>query len=306
MSDIPNRPIPALDELSRELERVRPVAIALVERRRRWVLTAAAAIALLLLVAGSLTPPGRAIANSVAHLLGIGDEPADSANRDAVIIGTGQASNFEYEVVAGHGQGGGDTCLSVEFPSIGGLVGANCLTNDTRQALAENQLTTPLVVGLPGQLYPEAELLVTGLAPPGVSQATVSYVNADGSDGEAKAELSELDRDLARHIGVDEQAQAYVAFLPPTVLPAPQESNDPLTTTVAAEALKGIAVSAQTDQGQVVDVSASSSRAASLSLSMEAPEARFADRDELGERCRLQLGPVSAAEIEVCIVDAIE
>jgi hypothetical protein len=306
-------PVRVLDELASELERVRPRAQLVARRRRRTLISFATVVLVALMVGASFTPPGRAITGEIGRWMGIGDEPSDSRNRDAVVIGIGEQSSFRYEVVAtgaaGHSP---DTthptpCLSVEFPAIDGLVAASCLTDEVRQALARDSLSMPTVVGLPAELYPEADVMVQGLAAPAVDQAFINYVDSEDQPQTVTAAVSRLGPTLASKIEVADQTNSYVAFLPPDLLDAPSAPDDPLTTTAAARALSHIEVSGTGADGQQVgSVAASTGRAASLGLALQAPEARFSDHDELAAQCRRQLAGASEAEIEICVDEAVE
>ena len=306
-----NSKIKVLEELGGELERVRPQAQAIARRRTRVLSALGTMLVVATMIGAAFTPPGRAITGEIGSWVGIGDEPTDSEHRDAVVIGTGAQADFNYEVVAERSGAGPESdhqaCITIEFPDIDGLVAGSCVTPETANALAREKLTTPTIVGLPAALFPKAEVMVQGLASPAVDEVTVSYADVEGELHRVPASLDRLTEALARRIGVDAQTQSYVAFLPSDFLAPPSSPDDPLTTAQAEVALRRIQVEASANGVPISNATPSLSRAGSLAFALQAPDERFADRDDLAAQCRLELpGGADEAQIQACVLTAVE
>jgi hypothetical protein len=320
---IPNAEAPfrALEELRVELDRATPAAAAAVHARQRlnWAIAILLAVALL---GASFTPPGRALTGEIGRAIGIGDEPTDNADREAVVIGTGEQAMFRYEVVATGaegpdalaGTGGAVTpCFSVEFPDLGGLIGATCITDTMKTQLADAGVSAPAALGLPAEIYPDAEVMVQGLAVQRVDRIVVDYLDVDDEPRSVEAQVSTLDRRLADQIGIDETTKAYEAFLPADLLPAPAIEGGPLTVAWAHEALTRVSVRAlDADGAEIGQQAASASRAASSAFARHAPEARFASAEELADLCSQKLArgrgqgrAIGEEQILPCVFDLI-
>jgi hypothetical protein len=221
------------DEFSRLAERPAPRVGWPVRAPRLRTAALAGCVAIALGLA-SLTPPGRAVATDLGQLVGIGDEPTQGVpeGEHAVVIGTGDtAKSYRYEVVAETNNGGTDrseTCVFLEFPDLQGHEAGNCLTDASRRSLPEEKID-PLVYAAEDEFRPDAELIVQGLATPDVARVLVSYPSSDGVRTEAPVEMSTLDDQLSRQIGVEDQAGFFFAFLPEGVLQG--EPDDPRTLT---------------------------------------------------------------------------
>jgi hypothetical protein len=205
--------------------------------RRSWAAgrgiraSGVALVAVAALVLASLTPPGRAIATDLGQLVGIGDEPTrgPAPGERAVVIGAGDAAkSYRYEVVAETNHGGSpesETCIYLEFPDLGGPTGGNCITRYTRRTLPQEHMTPLFPHEAPPEFGSDARWIVQGLVTPDVAQVTVTRSETDGTRTEFPIELSSLNEDLSRQIGVDDKAGFFFALLPEGILPG--ESHDP-------------------------------------------------------------------------------
>jgi hypothetical protein len=285
-------------------------------RPRRRPLAIALATGLLIVFA--FTPPGRAVTGEIAELVGIGDEPTETGDRDAVVIGTGEEGSIRYEVVATGASGrqihpadGPPTpCIGVEFPGVPGPGGANCLTDAAMRGVRAHKVSRPFVTGAPAALYPTAEIVVQGLAVPGVTRVEVEYETADGEAEVAPAGLSFLDEDLSAAIAVTGKvAKSYVAFLPPTVLEPPAVEGGSLSDTNARQAVENMEAVAYDAAGNEVGREGVFLRNGALAITMTPPPARFADGDLvqrlrfhcLDELSRSTHGHFSDADIAACV-----
>jgi len=257
-------------------------------RRRRAI--AAVGITVAALVA--LTPAGHAVAERLGDLVGIGDEPSEVHGRTAVVIGTGKEKEYPYEIVASSAgfnriERPGDppvVCISVEFPGVSGVQAANCLTGAAKAALPE-RLIDPIAYGAPSSLYPDAELIIQGLAVPEVESMELAYTSVDGTQSEAPVSVSYLGGALSEQIGVDEETRFFVAFIPADVLEAPARADGPLTIENATQALADIQITANDASGHVLatkDLINGVTRAAER-LVFVPPAARFADHASFGD-----------------------
>ena len=317
---------PSLDELGRELERVAPNAASIAMHRRRYALIAASVATVAVLIGASFTPPGRALAGEIGSLVGIGDEPSVTADRDAVVIGVGEETSIPYEIVAtgrdSHmiGTPPGEApnpCISLEFPTISGLAAASCLTDAAKADLERNKLNL-FVYGAPAELYPEAELIAQGIANADVAAISVEYTTIDGDRVTVPADISDLTDDLAQKIGVAEQSRSYVAFLPPTILEPPAFDGGPLTLANAQQALSKIEVIAYDVEGTELHRESAMHPNADTALTMTAPQGRFADgrrAHDAAVRCAQEIGVSAAprpggddleAQIDACVADALQ
>lgn len=143
---------------------------------RAWLSSAQVRAALILslvaLVAafGALTPPGRAIAEKIAELAGIGESPTleehlpgeSAPGRPAVVVGNGHAPDGTgYEIVAYESRASG-TCVALEWPdqhrTSGVCSGGQPLSEGVgavRFQFPTAQLPTPPLVTVAGSAGPE-------------------------------------------------------------------------------------------------------------------------------------------------------
>jgi len=191
---------------------------------------AAGAVAALLLAATVFTAPGRAVAEQLGELVGIGDEPTQDRLRTpagsdypAVVIGTGETPGGErYEIVASSppqvtDDGERAACISVEVPGFEGPELASCFGEEPMQ-LAE-RVIDPLALTGGAKLSP-TRLMVQGLALPEVARVEVRHPSATGALETTEANLGLLDEELASRIDLSFQAGYFIAFLPEAVIPS--------------------------------------------------------------------------------------
>lgn len=219
---------PALDRLGARLalaaEREYGAA-----RRRRVTISAAFTATIALALALTLTPTGRALADRLSELVGIGDEPTQPRLRTpagddypAVVIGTGETPGGEpFEIVAsGPSAREGEppaTCIGVELPRIEGPEAISCTGQGATASLPETVIEPLALIGHP-TLSP-SRLIVQGLALPDVARVEVRYTSTAGEHQTVDAAFGSLDDELAARIGVAERAGYFVAFLPEDLVP---------------------------------------------------------------------------------------
>lgn len=245
MSDESSRmsDVPALDSLGRELQHAADQSAGV---RRRWAAPAVgAAVAASLIVAASVfTAPGRALAEQLGELVGIGDEPTQprqpattGSDYPAVVIGVGQAPGGErFEIVASGPRAvdaeaavdrgaiavdrGAIACIFVELPTVDTTEAGSCMTEESQAGLAETGIAPISLLGNP-TLSP-TRLIVQGLVLPEVARVEVRYESPAGTPQTSDVTLASLDAELGARIGVDEQAGYFVAFLPEELVPPAQ------------------------------------------------------------------------------------
>lgn len=209
--------LPTLVLLEDEL--VKRASVGQSARWRTHSFAVAVAALLLVLALGALTPFGRAVAEELAELVGIGDEPSReqdaTGDEPAVVIGVGQAPSGEsFEIVASTepavGQPVGEaTCISLDFPATSGPVTAACLTEALLTEVDRKGIAAGAVRGS-GRLA--ESLLVTGLVEPS-AELVVAEHGVTGRE-RTEAELAVLDPELAEVIGSRDRVTFFVAFLP--------------------------------------------------------------------------------------------
>jgi hypothetical protein len=214
------------------------------ERRPRGPRLALALTAIAAIVALSFSPPGRAIADDIARLIGIGGPPtvdhsdgdiATQADSSPIVIGEGVVPNGgpRFEIVAYEGRlsdaaqarfeqdtGRGfpaellnqnvGTCVALDWPEkIDPRGGQICIDAPQRDPLPH-----PSITDYQAQLGMGGELAMVGLTGPEVDRVDVAYTDADGQRAKAPVTLAQLDDELAGRAGVNERFGFYVAFLP--------------------------------------------------------------------------------------------
>jgi hypothetical protein len=217
-------------------------------RRSRWSLRPSLAIAvvLLLLVAISLTPPGRAVADDIARLVGIGDDPTldPSKNQDnkasgrAVVVATGTVPGTDQPVeisayasvdrpekgnlqpdtpgvppIYDNSPAKPESCLNIDLPGVEHQsqveFNSTCVTRDVKRALDFNGATE-----FGDDLSEQARFSVEGLVSDEVTRVEVTYEDASGERVDAPVILATLDRDVADQTGAPFTFGQFLAYLP--------------------------------------------------------------------------------------------
>jgi len=230
----PDDRIPVLEALEAEFARALPTVPSRADRRRVLPLAIPAAAAIIAAVM-ALSPGGRALAERIAELVGIGDEPTRNAtgliDEPAIVIGAGDSPNgAAYEVVASADMNiyraeTSATCIGLDFPSSDAPSNAGCLTEDVLRALDKRVFLPTAFLGS-SELGAE-RLIVDGLASPRVASAEVERVAADGSIARYPMEISQLTAGLANQIGASQEATFLLAFLPEDLVPPPPARDEP-------------------------------------------------------------------------------
>lgn len=182
------------------------------------------------LLAGVLavTPPGRALAERLAELAGIGEEPTSSLDSPVdlpdTVFGVGETPNGTgYEVVASADQNlardaAGETCVTVEFPGIEPRPRwFSCNTNSLSRSNVEDPLHLVARVG-PAALG-EHRMMVSGLVGPQISSVVIEHRGSDGRLTTYDADVLLLGGGVRKAIGSTEDLRFALAFLPTDLVP---------------------------------------------------------------------------------------
>ncbi len=239
-------PIP---DASEARERTKTIATAGAETPigRRWVRRTPVLVAaiLALLVASSFTPPGRAVADDLGQLVGIGEEPSDpgfaegNGPSESEVIGLGTSPNgTDFELAATTNKpadhpSNATTCLYVSFPNPGVRTnGEECMTHEALGDIqGHNAIRAFPLVG-PPLLGEDGDLLVEITARRSVAGVDVTY---PGPDGKEAREATLAPFEAAPSLSPQRQGedatptplQFGVAFLPTTPYRAlPQLGRD--------------------------------------------------------------------------------
>lgn len=225
--------LPVLQALEAELARVRTAAAGTAPRGR-LLRVATPATAAILAAAMALTPGGRALAERIGELVGIGDEPTRNSvaliDEPAVVIGAGESPNgTAYEVVASadmniYRDESPDTCIGIDFPGIDAPSNAGCLTGELSRSIDERVITATAFLG--STELGHERLIVDGLASPEVASAEIEWVAENGSIERHPVAVSHLTGELARDIGASREAAFLLAFLPEDLVPPPPSATD--------------------------------------------------------------------------------
>lgn len=237
-----------------------------------------------------VSPPGRALAEKVAELAGIGEAPTEvpavvspgSENQSEVVATGTSPTGVPYEVVASvstdaqDGEGG-VTCFSVSFPSLASSsASASCLTRAAQRPFEQGPTISPFVSVGQRALSPEADLIVTATVSAEIDSVMLTY--ADG-DNVREAPLTSAEVTLAPAGRVDEggdplppiSARYVVGFVPSRILgPIPNTSGSPLDPAAPPsleEALASIKLSGFDEAGELlVETAAAQGPLASWSI----------------------------------------
>ncbi len=215
-------------------------------RQRKWFLRAPVAIAAILafVIAAAFTPPGRAIADDIAGLVGIGDDPTLDPSEDqdlvargrAVVVATGTVPGTDQSIeISAYGSqdvpaqgnlepGPGPpvhdlgrekelSCLNVDLPGLESQAqvrfNSTCIDRPVEQPLDFNSSTDNL-----DRLGDEARFTVGGTLSAEVSRVEVTYEDAAGQRVDAPVVLATLDQGVAEETGAPLTFGLFQAFLP--------------------------------------------------------------------------------------------
>jgi hypothetical protein len=202
------------------------------ERREgsgRMKLLIAAGLAVVTVLFVAATPPGRAVADAVGELVGIGDEPSqplslgDAAHADSV-FGLGASPNgTRFEMATSSFRDGG-SCVYISYPDVaaGDQRSAECITKAAYRALESRPVSPYPSVG-PEDLGRESDLVLSIVAARDVASLAVTYIGTDGLRHTAPLPTGagfETSVDFSSHGPSDETAELryFIAFLPSTIL----------------------------------------------------------------------------------------
>ena len=214
----------AIDRAKVELRERRPDATTKPDTRR-FRAGAIPALLVAAIVAFGLSAPGRGLAEELAELVGIGDEPTeepvfappDSSVND-IVIGVGRsASGFAYEVVGAQYQSGGEEpslCFRASFPGRDYRGTLQCLTPAFLADFASDKTIATAFSG-PGELGRSERTVVAGVV--GWQVARVQVAGMDEREG---AEIFRLTPELRAELGTEIEAGYFVALVPGSEAPA--------------------------------------------------------------------------------------
>lgn len=176
---------------------------------------ATAAIALVV-AATALTPFGRAIAERVGDLVGVGDPPsreqANPVGEPWVVVGVGTYGGERFEIVASAASPSADgaaptPCFSVDFPESSGTVVGGCMTPELVAATERDGITASATPSV-GPSAPGRPTVVTGLA-----AGAASRVSIESATGRAtQATLTRVPPEVREAIGLSDDLSFFVAF----------------------------------------------------------------------------------------------
>lgn len=191
---------------------------------RRVAAIVASGVAILAIV--SVTPPGRAAADALGNLVGIGDEPSDpilfNVGGPSVVVGVGESPNGQpVELVASPAPASDgvvrSACVYPSFPETKvHAVGVSCNEVGRNGELSVFPYRGPPELGGNG-------LLVTAKSFADASAIEVVYLEPDGTEVVAPQISGFIDEELGASVGAGTEFHYAVAFLPtdlvtPTVL----------------------------------------------------------------------------------------
>ena len=190
-------------------------------RLRRWLVP----LGLILALAGfGLTAPGRGLAEDLAELVGIGDEPTEQPifnpepSAEAVVIGVGESeTGIGWEAVAaryGESAGGEDVasspaplCFRVSFPGHDQAGTLQCLTQASSAAFAVDTVNATAFTG-PSELAVSEQTVVVG-----VIGSAVTEVEVEMEGRQTQAQVFALSPELQERLNVEIDASFFIAFV---------------------------------------------------------------------------------------------
>lgn len=231
---------------------------------------ALAMIAVGIAAAIALTPPGRALAERVGELVGIG-EPSSVQEANlldprlngeervgpALVAASGtvpDANGQTFEIVAwaarrSHGivrSHGIISCLGIVFPDLGSQETGKWCADPPSTDMVSGPVHVFGMSGSDPRFGPTAPYQVVGVTQPDVSRVEVTYVDKSGSRVSAPTALGRLDGDLLEQTGAQVPFGFFAAFIPNDGAPQPKNALTP------SPFLQSVEVTAFDSQGQVV------------------------------------------------------
>ena len=178
--------------------------------------TLATAATALVVAVTTLTPFGRALADRVGELIGIGDPPTreqtNPVGEPAVVVGVGEYDGQRFEIVASADPpfGAGVPCFSLDFPELSGTIIGGCMTDAAIATVGRDGIAADAIVNTAAPLA-DTPILVVGLVDPAATRVSVGSAVPSTT---AEASIGRLTPELGREIGVDRDLSYFVAFLP--------------------------------------------------------------------------------------------
>jgi hypothetical protein len=231
--------------------------------RRPHVLVGATAALVAIALFGTLTGPGRALADRLGSIVGIGDDSTlDHASDErlpasgrGVVIATGTVPRGpRYEIVAfanepsAHDRqfvGGAAvaTCLSLDFPAIEDRPDYNttCFGGDEQADLHTSGSTD---YGPDSELGDGVRYTLSGETTDAVASIRVTYRDAGGEQVEAPVAYGIADAAVLDQIGSDYPGGEFVAFIP--------DDGAPHSATAGPTVLDSVEVTALDADGTIV------------------------------------------------------
>ena len=205
--------------------------------RRLLPIPVAIAAALLLIVLVSLTPPGRAVADTIGRLVGIGDEPTldQSKGQDLVAEGKavvvaqgtipGTSQPYEASAYAANDKAPREqapdklnSCLNFDLPGLDSQQQVRfdsvCTDRPMPSALDVDAASDNL-----GRLGDAARFSAGGLLSDDVADVRVSYEDSAGDRVQVPVVVARLDDSVAKQTGAPVTFGRFEAFFPDDGLP---------------------------------------------------------------------------------------
>ena len=208
---------------------------------RRAAILAAVVLALLI-VATAATPQGRALAEKLGEVVGIGEEstydysdrPSTPAEGKSLVVASGKLPGTEqpYEWVAfvssfkAHGSDQRSTCMTLDLPNQAASSydpGVGCVAGLAGDPVRPYEFGE---TGLAETLGPEYRFAVSGEMQPRVAEVRVSYLDDSGQRVEVPVVQGAVKGDIAERLDAPYDWGQFIAFLPDDGTPA-QEPDRP-------------------------------------------------------------------------------
>jgi hypothetical protein len=197
----------------------------------------------------AFTPPGRAVAEDIGQLVGIGEpatlppqqHPNLTDRGQPIVIASGRApDDSPYEVVAtrtivqsddppGVGDPGGlETCLTADLPQTPATNSVEfCVGPSDKSFIDQGNVIDGVNfvdrmgehVGDTGSVGPAARYELTGELSPNITRVDVFYDNGSGQKVKAYSDVGRVDQAIGDQIGTEDRLGYLIAFLPDDRLP---------------------------------------------------------------------------------------